>query len=109
MTTIRMYQHIQLFGREGHYTVRLNGSADEEHRFTHYDDALLFCIEQLAKARSEVGAGVTDDDTHVKVLPAGGPAITGLGARRDLIVDDVWQQEFKRRILEDPPPPVSSS
>jgi hypothetical protein len=74
VTTIRMYQHVQLFGREGHYRVRLDGNADDEHTFTYYDDALLFIIEHLAKARSETGSIELNEDTHVQVRQ-GGPAL----------------------------------
>lgn len=51
-----LYQHIQIFGRDGQYIVRPDNDADSEMKFTTYPEALLWTICFLSQAVSDLGS-----------------------------------------------------
>lgn len=49
MVTNALYQHIQIFGRDGLYIVRPDNDADSEKQFRTYNDALFWTIRFLSQ------------------------------------------------------------
>lgn len=60
-----LYQHIQVFGRPGHFIVRLDNDATTEREFERYDSALLFLIAFLGQSRQEEGRKLNDTSTEL--------------------------------------------
>lgn len=53
--TNKTYQHILIFGRQGHFILRVDDDASTEKVFRDYDDALFAAIAFLASSRMNEG------------------------------------------------------